>query len=66
VTKRVVKTVQREEDIEKIRDNPLRANRLQNAFFSKNKIKTVTNFNVNIVGPGQVIGEEDVVTSGVY
>lgn len=46
--------------MKEIRKNPKRANMVQNKFFNKNSIKQVDKHTLAYIGPGNLVGEEDI------
>jgi CRP-like cAMP-binding protein len=42
-------------------ENPQKACKLQNKFFSKNSVKKIEKHTLAYVGPGNMVGEEDII-----
>lgn len=66
VTKRIIRVNQKEENINDILDNPLKANKLATKFFNRNMIRTVQLINLFIVGSGNCLGDDDVILYEQY
>jgi len=63
VTKKLIVKNKQTENIQEILDNPQRACKLQNKFFSKNSVKQIDKHTLAYVGPGNLIGEDDVIVN---
>ena len=60
VTKRIIHKSKQTENLQDILDDPQRACKLNNKFFSKNTVKKIDKHTIAEVGPYNLLGEEDV------
>lgn len=65
-TKKLFSSGKQSENIEAILENPQRACKLNNKFFAKNSVKQIDKHTLGFIGPGNLIGEEDVIGSAEY